>query len=410
MPAEQGLIDLVDLAAYTMSFFSLLITILLLVVFSYLFREKQLFSREKIFQQLILVAIFAVGLIFIIFTLPLDIDTKNLLITLLGIVSGATIAFSSSTFISNAMAGIMLRLIKPFRIGDYIKINDTFGRVTEINFLHTQIQSQERDLVTIPNIALVSHPLKTIRTSGTIISTELSLGYNVSRKKIEKNLLIAAEKAKLENPFVHITELGDFSIKYKVGGLQKDVGSLITARSDFKKYVVDALHGNGIEIVSPTFMNQRQLQENYISIPSVEEESAYEAEMRENVPEKTTEEVIFDRAIEAENLDKIQNTMQSIHDRNKAMEEKARTILDANRKQRFMLEIDVLKEEEENLKPGVEDLKKLPDFTRDIEDQEKEKIIETIKSMMARSDELESRQKKLAQRIETVLIREGKMT
>jgi small-conductance mechanosensitive channel len=149
---------------------------------------------------LILIAIFVVGLIFIIFTLPLDIDTKNLLITLLGIVSGAAIAFSSSTFISNAMAGIMLRLIKPFRIGDYIKINDTFGRVTEINFLHTQIQSQERDLVTIPNIALVSHPLKTIRTSGTIISTELSLCYNVQRKKIEKSLPLAAKKKNLRIP------------------------------------------------------------------------------------------------------------------------------------------------------------------------------------------------------------------
>lgn len=402
---------MIDLAAYTMSFFSLIITILLLVVFSYLFREKQLFSREKIFQQLILIAIFAVGLIFIIFTLPLDIDTKNLLITLLGIITGAAIAFSSSTFISNAMAGVMLRLIKPFRIGDYIKVNDTFGRVTEINFLHTQIQSQDRDLITIPNIALVSHPLKTIRTSGTIISIELSLGYNVPRKKIEKNLLLAAEKAKLENPFVHITGLGDFSIKYKVGGLLKDVGSLITSRSDFKKYVVDTLHGDGIEIVSPTYMNQRVLKEDYVCLPPEEkEETIQEAEIQENVPEKTTEEIIFDRAIAAENLDKIKNTMQSIHDRNKAMEEKAKAILDANRKQRFMLEIDVLKEEEENLKPGVEDLKKLPDFTADIEDQEKEKIIETIKSMMTRSDELESTQKKLALRIETALIREGKTT
>ena len=400
---------MIDFTAYTLSFFSLIITILLLVVFSYLFREKQLFSREKIFQQLILIAIFVVGLIFIIFTLPLDIDTKNLLITLLGIVSGAAIAFSSSTFISNAMAGIMLRLIKPFRIGDYIKINDTFGRVTEINFLHTQIQSQERDLVTIPNIALVSHPLKTIRTSGTIISTELSLGYNVPRKKIEKNLLLAAEKAKLENPFVHITELGDFSIKYKVGGLQKDVGSLITSSSDFKKHVVDALHGDSIEIVSPTFMNQRQIQENTLFIPLAEEESTYEADIQKSVLEKTTEQIIFDRAIEAENLDKIKNTMESIHDRNKAMEEKVKTILDGNRKQRLMMEIDALKEEEENLKHGVEDLKKLPDFTADIKDQEKDKIIKTIESTMAQSNELEKKQNRLLQRIETAHIREGKM-
>ncbi len=49
-----------------------------------------------------MIAIFAIGLIFIIFTLPLNIDIKNMLITLLGIVSGAAIEFSSSTFISKA--------------------------------------------------------------------------------------------------------------------------------------------------------------------------------------------------------------------------------------------------------------------------------------------------------------------
>lgn len=399
-----------NIAAYSTSFISLIITILLLIVFSYLFRKKRFFSMEKIFQQLILLAILVVGLIFIIFTLPVDIGTKNLLFTLLGVASGAAIAFSSTTFIANAMAGIMLRLINPFKIGDYITVNDTFGRVTEINFLHTQIQSQDRDLITIPNIALVSNPLKTIRTSGTILSTQLSLGYNVPRKQIEKNLFLAAEKAKLENPFVHIMELGDFSIKYKVGGLLKDVGTLITARSDFKKYVVDALHGDSIEIVSPTYMNQRVFKEDYVFIPPVKEENIPETEIQEAVSEKTTEEVVFDRAIEAQNLDKIQTTMQSIRDRNKTMEEKAKTIRDVNRKQRFILEIDVLKEEEENLKPGVEDLKKLPDLKHDMEDQEKEKTLATIKDMMTRSGELEDRQKRLDQRIEVVIAREVKLT
>jgi hypothetical protein len=331
----------------------------LVLLFDFLFRKRKLFSREKMIQQIIFVVILVTGILFIIFTLPITVEDKNLILTFVGLIIGAIITFSSTTFVANAMAGIMLRLINPFRVGDYIKIDGTFGRVTEMYFLHTQVQSMDRDLITIPNIKLVSNPLKTIRSSGTIITTTVSLGYDISRKEIEKGLLKAAEITGLENSFVHVEKLGDFSITYKVGGLLKDIESLITARSDFKKNVMDTLHDSKIEIVSPTYMNQRVFSEDYVCLPPKEPKH----DIIEIEPEIKTEEIIFDKAITAQMLDRIYITAETLAPRRKEMEENIKQIVDENTRNDLKKQLAQLTIKEEEIKPLIQELKTLPDIT-----------------------------------------------
>ncbi len=69
----------------------------------------------------------------------------------------------------------------------------------------------------------------------------------------------AALEVKLKDPFIQIKELGNFSISYRIAGFLSNIKLLLTAKSDLRKQIIDVLHANGIEIVSPTFMNQRQM-------------------------------------------------------------------------------------------------------------------------------------------------------
>ncbi|WP_406657542.1 mechanosensitive ion channel domain-containing protein [Methanolobus sp. ZRKC2] len=385
---------------FTASIISLIVTLLVVLILTYLFRKKSLFSREKIIQQVIVFIVLVFGLVLTILALPISTEDKNIILTFVGIIIGAAITFASTTFIVNAMAGVMLRLINPFELGDFIKIDGTFGRVTEINFLHTQVQSVDRDLITVPNKTLVSFPLKTIRSSGTIITTNVSLGYNIPRKNIEKNLLLAAEKTGLENPFVHVMELGDFSIKYKVGGLLKDIESIITAKSDFKKNVIDSLHENGIEIVSPTFMNQRVFSQEYVCLPPEEKEEISE---KQETPEVKTEEIIFDKAIEARNLDQIYKSVEQFPERRKTLEEKFKELPDENIREKIKVKLGLLAQLEEELKPAIADLKKGPDITTDMDEKDREIIINTIRDIEAKSTEVDSSLKMLEDQVERLL-------
>ena len=367
----------------------------------YIFRKKNILAREKIVQQLILFIVLILGFIFAIFTLPITIEGKNLILTLLGIVIGALITFASTTFVANVMAGVMLRIINPFKIGDFVRIDDTFGKVTEINFLQTQVQSIDRDLITIPNKILVSNPLKTIRYSGTIVTASVSLGYDIPRKKIEESLFSAAERSELENTFVHVTKLGDFAVTYKVGGLLRDIESLITARSNFKKNVMDSLHEDGIEIVSPTFMNQRVYSPDYVCMPPVDNKRASENEQQ--IHDTRTEEIIFDKAIEAQILHQIYVTVDNLTDRRKGMEELIKTISDPAKKEELEKMMSSLRPEEEKLKQDILELKDMPDITAIIEDDEKEAVLSLIGKAENDAKRIAEQFKSLEQRIQKTI-------
>lgn len=257
-------------------------------------------SGHRFRIQLFLLIFSFFGLLAVILTLPVSETTIGQLLSLLGILLSAAIALSATTFVGNIMAGLMLRAVKNFRLGDFVRIGDHFGRVSERGLFHIEIQTEDRDLTTLPNLHLVTNPVKVIRSSGTLVSAEVSLGYDVPRTDIETALLKAATEVGLEEAFVHIINLGDFSIVYRLAGLLTDVKSLLSSRSNLRAEMLDQLHQAGIEIVSPTFMNQRVLGADRIFIPKYVPKFSGPEKSKE-LPEA----VVFDKADEAESLDKL---------------------------------------------------------------------------------------------------------
>ena len=117
-------------------------------------------------------------------------------------------------------------------------------------------------------IALVLALPVTEATRGSLIT--LSLGYDIHHDEIEKFLIQAAGSAGLVEAFVRIRALGDFSVTYEVSGRLGDTKTFLGSKSALHRAVLDSLHRNGVEIVSPTFMNQRQIAGGSVFIPSVE--------------------------------------------------------------------------------------------------------------------------------------------
>ncbi|MEM7082549.1 MAG: mechanosensitive ion channel domain-containing protein [Pseudomonadota bacterium] len=251
--------------------------------------------------QLMNLGIALATIIVLLIVLPFNDTLRGQLLSLTGILLSAVIALSSTTFVGNVMAGAMLRSIKCCSPGDYVHIGEYFGRISEMDLLHVEVQTEDRDLVTLPNLYTVTNPMRVLRTSGTLVSATLSLGYDVDRKTIEKNLIIAAEAAGLEKPFVHIKELGDFSVVYRISGVLRDLNILLSTRSRLRAKVMDQLHEAGIEIVSPTFMNQRQYRTERTFMPAKVFGQQVELE------ERASDSVVFDKAAKAESLKEVKD-------------------------------------------------------------------------------------------------------
>lgn len=257
-------------------------------------------SGKRFRNQLILFAAGFAGLILIILGLPLDGETRSQLLTLLGIIISAAIALSGSTLLSNAMAGIMLKAVRNFRSGDFLQTGEHFGRVTERGLFHTEIQTPDRDLVTLPNQLLATSAVRVVRASGTIVSATVSLGYDLPHSRIEECLLEACRTTGLEEPFVQILELGDYSVVYRAAGLLTETKQMLAYRSRLRAAILDGLHGAGMEIVSPAFTNARVFQPGDSFIPRGGTAPADPAQDAAPV------DVVFDKAEEAESLSRLE--------------------------------------------------------------------------------------------------------
>ncbi len=285
---------------------TILVVVLLTSILNRTLKKRWQDKPEAQFRfQLIMLMTTLLGVLTVVVSLPVSDALRNQLLSLIGVLLSAAIALSSTTFIGNILAGIMLKVIRSARPGDFITIGDLTGRITEMDLLHTEVQTEFRNLVTVPNLLMVTKPLEVVRASGTIVTAEVSLGYEHSQSDIRKLLCQAAENAGLSDAFAHVRVLGDFSVTYRAAGLLEDVQSLISARAKLRASMLDTLHASGIEIVSPTFMNTRPLSADDAIIPAVRATRSQE-------DTGAAESIAFDKADEAASIEQLRKNIEAL--------------------------------------------------------------------------------------------------
>ena len=251
------------------------------------------------------VGLIFLGLLALILVLPESIDS-NLLFSVIGLVVTGALAISGQSIIANGMAGIMLRIIANFRPGDFIEVSDHTGRVSEMGLFHTEIQSPDRDLITLPNALMVNKPVRVVRSSGTITSVQIGLGYDISRHKLKPLFNAAAEHAGLEDPFVQVVELGDYAITYRVAGFLAEYTRVLAARSHLREELLDGLSEAGIEIMSPMVVARRAIDAKPLIPRRVKNK-------KQDVEEPTAETKAFDKAEQAAELDDLRRQVDECH-------------------------------------------------------------------------------------------------
>lgn len=282
------------------------------------FRQGKQHESDPFPRQFVTLIAVIIAVISVVLVMPVEVSVRNQLFTLLGLVVTAIIAFSSTTFASNILAGFVLRTTRRLRPGSFVSHEDDLGRITEIGLIQTEIQTRHRNFIYVPNASLLSGKIMVINPEATVVSAEISLGYDVHHTVVEQHLLRAAGQCGLEDPHVRVRQLGDFSITYRVAGLLKEVKLLITTGSDLRKAMLDCLHEAGIEIVSPSFMNQRPLTSDKVFIPRPPSSTA--GKQTAVNPEDAPEKVIFDKADEAERVENLKDSRQQLQEAVKQME------------------------------------------------------------------------------------------
>jgi small-conductance mechanosensitive channel len=317
---------------------ALVLVILVLAMTRRLMERRRIRTGgPKIGTQVALTLFGLGGLLAVLLVLRINDTARGQVISLLGIVISASIALSSGTLVSNAMAGVVIRVVgRRLNIGDIVVLEGHSGRITELGLFAAQIQTRDRNLTWIPNQWIMDRPSTLIRPSGTIISTRVSLSYALDRSKVEPLLVQAAEAAGLESGYAYVHELGSHAVTYTVRGLVTDTTQLLQAQAQLRAAVLDTLHDAEIEIVSPVFEIGRPLAEGTVMIPDLEERPA------SGTVQAQPDHIIFDRA-EAEAERSLRT--QEIRDRLAALEAEYKAASDLAQKSGLRAEIRGLETE-----------------------------------------------------------------
>lgn len=309
-------------------------------------------SVTQFTRQLTMITLSLLATFLALLALPDSVVTNGEVIRLVGVAATVLVTLASTTLLGNAMAGLMLRNVKSFRPGDFVRVDEHFGRVSDRGLFHVEIQTVKRDLVTIPNQFLITRPVSVVRSSGTMIMADVSLGYDCAHQVVEPLLMEAAERAGLSEAFVQVLELGDYTVTYRVAGFLSDVKTLFTAQSSLRRRVLDTLHDGGMEIASPLLVGHRSLSDSGPLVPRLDKTVLNHREEDEST---APSDLIFDKAEEAAEEDRVQTERDQIRAQ---VKELTQALDDAPEldKPRIRAELDELEAEAERLDAVLEEL------------------------------------------------------
>jgi len=174
---------------------------------------------------------------------------------------GILISLGSSSAITNIVAGLVITYMRPFKIGDRVKIGDVTGDIIEKTMLVTRVRTIKNEDVTVPNSMVLSSSTVNYSSQaeqlGLIVHYKVTVGYDVPWKKVYELLISAALKTnhieQEPKPFVFQTNLDNYYVSYQINAYTKQAGKQAAIYSSLLENIQDELKEAGIDLLSPTY-------------------------------------------------------------------------------------------------------------------------------------------------------------
>jgi small conductance mechanosensitive channel len=130
--------------------------------------DPSLATRYRVLRRMLMAAIVFVGLLSALLVVP-QIRTVAGGVLASSAVIGLVIGFAAQRTIGNVVAGLLIAVSQPVRLGDEVEVEGTQGVVEEIGLTYTWIRTRDNDRLVVPNERLASEPIRnsTIRSGET---------------------------------------------------------------------------------------------------------------------------------------------------------------------------------------------------------------------------------------------------
>jgi small conductance mechanosensitive channel len=160
-------------------------------------------TRYRVLRKTLVTAIVFIGVISALLVIP---PVRALAGGILAssAVLGLVIGFASQRTIGNVVAGVLIAITQPLRLGDRVTVQGTEGIVEEIGLTYTWIRTRDNDRLVVPNEKLASESIRnsTIRSAETLAEVQVQVPASADLRAVVSSLQEDGEE-------VYVTDLGD---------------------------------------------------------------------------------------------------------------------------------------------------------------------------------------------------------
>lgn len=204
------------------------------------------------------------ALLVVIYVAFIGIDTAS--ITALIASLGVTLGLALQGSLSNLAGGILIVLVHPFKLDDFIEFGDKSGTVEDITLFYTFLRTPDNRRIMIPNGTLTAGTITNYSSKDTRrVDFTFAISYDSDIDKAKDILfhLAASDERVLKDPevFVGVSEHADSSINLAFRVWVKS-GDYWPVKWKFNEEVKKEFDKNGIEIP------YNKLDVNVLSVPS----------------------------------------------------------------------------------------------------------------------------------------------
>lgn len=166
--------------------------------------------------------------------------------------AGLAVGMALQGTLQNFAGGVIILLLKPFRVGDYIEVNGIQGNVVQIQIFNTLVKTLDQKVIIVPNTDLATKMLTNYSSSDVrLISIPVGIAYGSNIEEARKALLDLAASYELAlndpAPCVVVTELAESSVNLQVRFWAKNE-NYWAAVFYMNEHVYNTLNAAGIEI------------------------------------------------------------------------------------------------------------------------------------------------------------------
>jgi small-conductance mechanosensitive channel/CRP-like cAMP-binding protein len=132
------------------------------------------------------------------------------------------LGFATQDLFGGIIAGIALQISRPYKVGDWLNVQDKYAEVMEINWRSTRLRTNDGIYLDIPNYAIARSTIVNLHYPTQIHAMRLRVGidYNVPPNRVKDSLLRATSSAEgvvpEPRPKVFLIDFADHAVSYEI--------------------------------------------------------------------------------------------------------------------------------------------------------------------------------------------------